>query len=216
MLNELQARTGTAEIRTGGPRAPKVDFVIARRGRPPLAIECKWRVDGRKAAGRSQGLSASVPPGREPRRLFRRRPTVRARATARDTRPVPGVGGRGRGSVVRLALPRTQPGTQAPRVPFVEITEQDATALAEHAVGHVQQAREALTDALLRVGAKSSRSSSSMTTRQRSVMIGAASRAASARARMAWPGMLAAKSVAGGTGESADGSGSASGSAGAE
>jgi predicted AAA+ superfamily ATPase len=49
VLNELQARTPHVEIRHWrSTKHKEVDFVIVRRGRPPVAIECKWRADGRE------------------------------------------------------------------------------------------------------------------------------------------------------------------------
>ncbi len=43
VLNELMARTQSREWRYWRDKAGhEVDFVWARRGRPPLAIECKW------------------------------------------------------------------------------------------------------------------------------------------------------------------------------
>ncbi len=48
VLNELQART-RGEIRYWrSTRHQEVDFILPRRGRPPVAIECKWRADGRE------------------------------------------------------------------------------------------------------------------------------------------------------------------------
>ncbi len=45
-LNELQARRGSAPILYWrDKRGHEVDFVIARRGRAPTAIECKWSAD---------------------------------------------------------------------------------------------------------------------------------------------------------------------------
>lgn len=56
VLNEMQARLGPAEIRYWrSTKHQEVDFVIVRRGRPPLAVECKWRADGREELG---GLKA--------------------------------------------------------------------------------------------------------------------------------------------------------------
>jgi predicted AAA+ superfamily ATPase len=49
VLNELQARASIAEIRYWrSTKHQEVDFVIVRRGRRPLAVECKWRADGRE------------------------------------------------------------------------------------------------------------------------------------------------------------------------
>ncbi len=47
MLNELQAHLQTRDIRYWRDKNKhEVDFVLARRGRTPDAIECKWSVDG--------------------------------------------------------------------------------------------------------------------------------------------------------------------------
>ncbi len=49
VLNELHARAPLADIRYWrSTRHQEVDFVVMRRGRRPLAIECKWRADGRE------------------------------------------------------------------------------------------------------------------------------------------------------------------------
>ena len=64
VLNELQARAGTAEIRHWRTtKHQEVDFVIARRGRPPLAIECKWRVDGRETLAGLKAFRRAYPQG---------------------------------------------------------------------------------------------------------------------------------------------------------
>jgi predicted AAA+ superfamily ATPase len=43
VLNELQARLQTRRINYWRDKqGHEVDFVLARRGQPPLAIECKW------------------------------------------------------------------------------------------------------------------------------------------------------------------------------
>jgi len=48
VLNELQARLPQTEIRYWrDTRHHEVDFVLAPRGRAPIAIECKWTADGR-------------------------------------------------------------------------------------------------------------------------------------------------------------------------
>lgn len=49
VLNELHARGGTIDIRHWrSTKHQEVDFVIVRRGRGPLAVECKWRANGRE------------------------------------------------------------------------------------------------------------------------------------------------------------------------
>lgn len=51
VLNELHARLQTRDIRYWrNKRRHEVDFVIAKRGKPPIAIECKWSADGLAAA----------------------------------------------------------------------------------------------------------------------------------------------------------------------
>jgi hypothetical protein len=43
VLNEMQARLQTRDVRYWrDKRGHEVDFVVAPRGRPPVAIECKW------------------------------------------------------------------------------------------------------------------------------------------------------------------------------
>lgn len=43
VLNELQAHLQSRELHYWrDKRQHEIDFVLARRGRPPLAIECKW------------------------------------------------------------------------------------------------------------------------------------------------------------------------------
>jgi len=49
VLNELQGRMLPGDIRHWrSTKHQEVDFVVVRRGRPPVAIECKWRADGRE------------------------------------------------------------------------------------------------------------------------------------------------------------------------
>jgi predicted AAA+ superfamily ATPase len=48
VLNEIQARTRGIEIRYWRARGQEVDFVLVGRGTAPVAIECKWRADGRE------------------------------------------------------------------------------------------------------------------------------------------------------------------------
>jgi hypothetical protein len=56
VLNELQARAGGPEIRYWRTtRHQEVDFVLVRRGASPMAVECKWRADGREEL---RGLAA--------------------------------------------------------------------------------------------------------------------------------------------------------------
>jgi hypothetical protein len=47
VLNELHARLQTRRINYWRDKqGHEVDFVLARRGTPPMAIECKWSADG--------------------------------------------------------------------------------------------------------------------------------------------------------------------------
>jgi predicted AAA+ superfamily ATPase len=47
VLNELHARLQTRDIRYWrDKRQHEIDFVIQKRGKPPIAIECKWSADG--------------------------------------------------------------------------------------------------------------------------------------------------------------------------
>lgn len=64
VLNEMQARLGPAEIRYWrSTKHQEVDFVIVRRGRPPLAIECKWRVGGREDLSGLKAFRRAYPDG---------------------------------------------------------------------------------------------------------------------------------------------------------
>lgn len=64
VLNELQARVGPAEIRHWrSTKHQEVDFVVVRRARPPLAIECKWRVDGREELPGLKAFRRAYPEG---------------------------------------------------------------------------------------------------------------------------------------------------------
>lgn len=52
VLNELHAHLQTRDIRTWRDKqGHEVDFVIPRRGKPPIAIECKWSADHFDAGG---------------------------------------------------------------------------------------------------------------------------------------------------------------------
>lgn len=64
VLNELHARAGLAEIRCWrSTKHQEVDFVIVRRGRPPVAVECKWRADGREALPGLKAFRRAYPEG---------------------------------------------------------------------------------------------------------------------------------------------------------
>jgi len=64
VLNELQARVPSADIRYWrSTRHQEVDFVIAPRGRPPFAIECKWKADGREDLAGLKAFRRAYPEG---------------------------------------------------------------------------------------------------------------------------------------------------------
>jgi hypothetical protein len=51
VLNELHAHVGREAVRYWRSKhGNEVDFVLVRRGRPPVTIECKWSADGFDAA----------------------------------------------------------------------------------------------------------------------------------------------------------------------
>ena len=64
VLNELQARSQPGEIRHWrSTRHQEVDFVLVRRGRPPTAIECKWRADGHEDLSGLKAFRRAYPEG---------------------------------------------------------------------------------------------------------------------------------------------------------
>jgi predicted AAA+ superfamily ATPase len=64
VLNEMHAHMGPADIRYWrSTKHQEVDFVIVRRGRPPLAVECKWRVDGREDLRGLKAFRRAYPEG---------------------------------------------------------------------------------------------------------------------------------------------------------
>jgi hypothetical protein len=64
VLNELHARIPLADVRHWrSTKHQEVDFVIARRGRPPFAIECKWRADGREDLAGLKAFRRAYPEG---------------------------------------------------------------------------------------------------------------------------------------------------------
>lgn len=64
VLNELQARSTSSEIRYWrSTKRREVDFVVVRRGRAPIAIECKWRVDGREDLPGLKAFRRAYPKG---------------------------------------------------------------------------------------------------------------------------------------------------------
>lgn len=64
VLNELHARVPLADVRHWrSTKHQEVDFIVARRGRPPYAIECKWRVDGREDLTGLKAFRRAYPDG---------------------------------------------------------------------------------------------------------------------------------------------------------
>ena len=64
VLNELHARAGVADVRHWrSTKHQEVDFVLVRRGYPPLAIECKWRADGREDLSGLRAFRRAYPEG---------------------------------------------------------------------------------------------------------------------------------------------------------
>ncbi|MEX2420454.1 MAG: DUF4143 domain-containing protein, partial [Actinomycetota bacterium] len=64
VLNELHSKAGIGSIhhwRT--TKGHEVDFVLAPRGRPPIAIECKWSVDGREDLRGLKAFRRAYPDG---------------------------------------------------------------------------------------------------------------------------------------------------------
>lgn len=56
VLNEIQAHFPEVEVRYWrAKKGPELDFVLIRRGRPPIAVECKWRS---RNAGDLSGIQA--------------------------------------------------------------------------------------------------------------------------------------------------------------
>jgi hypothetical protein len=65
VLNELQARMERADIRHWRTtKGREVDFVLVRRGAPPIAVECKWRADGREYLRGLKAFRRAYPAGR--------------------------------------------------------------------------------------------------------------------------------------------------------
>jgi hypothetical protein len=64
VLNELHARAISAEVRYWRTsRHREVDFVLVRRGAEPIAVECKWRVDGREDLPGLKAFRRAYPSG---------------------------------------------------------------------------------------------------------------------------------------------------------
>lgn len=64
VLNELHARGGFDIRHWRSTKHQEVDFVIVRRGRPPLALECKWRADGREDLAGLKAFRRAYPEGK--------------------------------------------------------------------------------------------------------------------------------------------------------
>jgi predicted AAA+ superfamily ATPase len=79
VLNELQGRLQTRRIQYWRTKqGHEVDFVLARRGKPPLAIECKWSAEefdpaALKAFTRRYPKAEAVVVAHDVSRAFRRR-----------------------------------------------------------------------------------------------------------------------------------------------
>ncbi len=64
VLNELHARGGGIDVRHWRSTThQEVDFVIVRRGRDPLSVECKWRADGREDLAGLKAFRRAYPQG---------------------------------------------------------------------------------------------------------------------------------------------------------
>ena len=64
VLNELSSHPGIGQIRYWRTtKGSEVDFVLARRGREPIAIECKWNIDGREDLGGLKAFRRAYPQG---------------------------------------------------------------------------------------------------------------------------------------------------------
>ncbi|HLA93995.1 MAG TPA: ATP-binding protein [Actinomycetota bacterium] len=64
VLNELHGRAVPAEVRYWRTtRHREVDFVLVRRGADPVAVECKWRADGREDLPGLKAFRRAYPDG---------------------------------------------------------------------------------------------------------------------------------------------------------
>ena len=86
VLNELHARHGRAPLHYWRTKhGNEIDFVLARRGQPPTAIECKWTADHFEPAGlkafrnRYRGIATRGQPARPPSSSCQRRSRARDR-----------------------------------------------------------------------------------------------------------------------------------------
>lgn len=64
VLNELHARSGIDIRHWRSTKHQEVDFVIVRRGRPLLSVECKWRADGRENLAGLKAFRRAYPEGK--------------------------------------------------------------------------------------------------------------------------------------------------------
>jgi predicted AAA+ superfamily ATPase len=66
VINELQARLADVEVRYWRrKRGAELDFVLVRRGRPPVAVECKWRSANVGDLAGMRAFRAAYPEGRD-------------------------------------------------------------------------------------------------------------------------------------------------------
>jgi uncharacterized protein len=64
VLNELHARFPERDVRFWRTRRhQELDFVLTSRGRPPVAIECKWTADGSEDLSGLRGFRRAYPEG---------------------------------------------------------------------------------------------------------------------------------------------------------
>lgn len=66
VLNEMMARLPQAQIAYWRHKqSGEVDFVIVRRGRPPVAVECKWNAENAGDLGGMRAFRRSYPDGED-------------------------------------------------------------------------------------------------------------------------------------------------------
>lgn len=64
VLNEMHGRPGGFEVRHWrSVKHQEVDFVLVRRGADPVAVECKWRTDGREDLSGLKAFRRAYPQG---------------------------------------------------------------------------------------------------------------------------------------------------------
>ncbi len=67
VLNEIQAHCPDVELKYWRQkRGPEVDFVLERRGLPPMAIECTWRSSSARDLPGLRAFRAHYPEGEDP------------------------------------------------------------------------------------------------------------------------------------------------------